>query len=528
MSALTAAQIPCCLCGALIFPNEANQCAACLAQEFDLQGHIQRGPGGADHSTVHQCRQCRRFERKPGCYEAAEPESPGLLAICLKQLPAMSSSSSPRLHLVDASWIWTEPHSMRFRLCLTVRAEMSSVLVEQRCRVELHCAFQQCPECNREATKRTWHAVVQLRQKRPDSDDCPGITRVEEAIGQNKDLRQHVLRLDDASNGGLDFYFLHLSHAQTFVHAIQRLAPLRVHTAVQQVSTNVHNHTAHMKHTLTCDMAPLWQYDLVYVAPTSSTRHLAGRLWLVDHVGEASWRWIDVSAASSASNSLVHVSSTVYTRLQNENNVLRIVGTPQRWQAYTVLDVEEPFEHGGRQPPDDNIGELQYRADVHVVSNKTNAMHTAVASYLAPHLEAGDTVWGYDVAVGAMIEEWDVKTDFVRHYVLPDVVLVKKTMENDEDDMQKLRAHEGDGERDDGPSSNNGRKKKNSKRKDRKKRKENKRMRELEQRAERMGLLGESDGGFLDEGDDADLEADLAALEMGPDYDDVLRGDGAR
>jgi len=32
----TAIQIPCCLCGTMIIPNSANQCGACLAQQFDL------------------------------------------------------------------------------------------------------------------------------------------------------------------------------------------------------------------------------------------------------------------------------------------------------------------------------------------------------------------------------------------------------------------------------------------------------------------------------------------------------------
>eukprot|EP00979_Chaetoceros_neogracilis_P011188 scaffold2719_cov266-Chaetoceros_neogracile.AAC.11 len=33
----TAVQIPCCLCGTLIIPNNANQCGTCLAQQCDLK-----------------------------------------------------------------------------------------------------------------------------------------------------------------------------------------------------------------------------------------------------------------------------------------------------------------------------------------------------------------------------------------------------------------------------------------------------------------------------------------------------------
>ena len=36
----TAIQIPCCLCGTQIIPNNANQCGSCLAQQFDLKVRV--------------------------------------------------------------------------------------------------------------------------------------------------------------------------------------------------------------------------------------------------------------------------------------------------------------------------------------------------------------------------------------------------------------------------------------------------------------------------------------------------------
>lgn len=153
---LTAVEIPCCLCGTLIAPNAANQCSTCLAQEFDLAGRLRRGPAGAHTIDLHQCRQCRRYARTPKQYLLAEPESPELLAICLKQIPALQGTGHPKLHLVDAGFIWTEPHSMRFKVRCTVRTEYHQVQVQQRVAVELHVKWQQCPDCNREFTSRTW------------------------------------------------------------------------------------------------------------------------------------------------------------------------------------------------------------------------------------------------------------------------------------------------------------------------------------------------------------------------------------
>lgn len=87
-------------------------------------------------------------------YKYMEPESPELLAVCLKQLPALSSHAEPSIKVVDAMWVWSEPHSMRLKLRLTVRATIKGVLVQQRVLVELKIQFKQCLECNREYTNR--------------------------------------------------------------------------------------------------------------------------------------------------------------------------------------------------------------------------------------------------------------------------------------------------------------------------------------------------------------------------------------
>lgn len=161
MQTLTTVEIPCCLCGVLIAPNAANQCITCLAQDCDLAGRLQRGPAGAHTIDVHQCRQCRRFQQTPKHYIPADPESPELLALCLKHIPALQSTASPKLHLVDAGFIWTEPHSSK---CL------QTLLVVQYARVLftlflaynivsfillLNSAIQGALDCTHQLSRRT-------------------------------------------------------------------------------------------------------------------------------------------------------------------------------------------------------------------------------------------------------------------------------------------------------------------------------------------------------------------------------------
>jgi nonsense-mediated mRNA decay protein 3 len=198
---MQAVEIPCCLCGTMILPNAANQCATCLAQEIDLKSRLQRGPGGSQEIYIHQCRQCRRFERKERLYATVELESPELMAICLKHIPALLPNASPKLAIVDAIWIFTEPNCMRFKVRLTVRTEIHNVAIQQRSVVEFHVRWKQCPECNREFTNRTWHALVQLRQRRSDEAPRKGLTMLEMALARNAQVRQHVLSMDTSKQG---------------------------------------------------------------------------------------------------------------------------------------------------------------------------------------------------------------------------------------------------------------------------------------------------------------------------------------
>ena len=54
----------------------------------------------------------------------AEPESRELLVICLKKLKVLS-----KVRLIDAGFIWTEPHSKRIKVKLTIQKEVCQTFV---------------------------------------------------------------------------------------------------------------------------------------------------------------------------------------------------------------------------------------------------------------------------------------------------------------------------------------------------------------------------------------------------------------
>jgi nonsense-mediated mRNA decay protein 3 len=104
----TQPSILCCLCGSAIQPNAANMCGNCLRSQVDITDGITK------QVTLFWCRGCGRYLRPP--WVECELESRQLLALCLKKIKGLN-----HVKLVDASFIWTEPHSRRIKVKLTVQ-----------------------------------------------------------------------------------------------------------------------------------------------------------------------------------------------------------------------------------------------------------------------------------------------------------------------------------------------------------------------------------------------------------------------
>ena len=115
--------ILCCLCGVEIQQNPANMCVTCLRQSVDITDGIAR------QLTIHSCRSCNRFLLPP--WTEVELESKTLMAACLRKIPGLS-----KVKLVDAAWVWTEPHSMRLKVKLTVQKEVIHGAVLQQVSVD--------------------------------------------------------------------------------------------------------------------------------------------------------------------------------------------------------------------------------------------------------------------------------------------------------------------------------------------------------------------------------------------------------
>lgn len=107
------AMILCADCGTPIPLNSANRCVNCLRNSVDITESIPK------QSSLSFCRNCSRWLSPPQAWLIADLESRELLAICLRKLKGLKE-----VRLVDAGFVWTEPHSKRIRVKLTVQKEV--------------------------------------------------------------------------------------------------------------------------------------------------------------------------------------------------------------------------------------------------------------------------------------------------------------------------------------------------------------------------------------------------------------------
>ena len=151
----TQGHVLCCLCGISIPPNPSNMCVNCIRNQVDITEGIQK------QVTILWCKMCGRYLQPPKHWLQAEQESKELLTFCIKRIRGMQ-----KVKLVDAGFIWTEPHSMRLKVKLTVQAEvMNGAILQQSFVVEFVVERHMCPTCNRQnANPNSWIACVQVRQ----------------------------------------------------------------------------------------------------------------------------------------------------------------------------------------------------------------------------------------------------------------------------------------------------------------------------------------------------------------------------
>ena len=244
----TSVKIPCCICGIMITPNPSNMCVACFRRQMDDQnGSV------PEKSEVVYCRDCGRYQVNQTQWINAELESPELLQLCLKKLPQ-------NIRVIEAKFLFTEPHSKRLRVQVTFeREDFNGTILRQSQIITYFVHTVQCKTCQELATHRDhWKAIVQLRQH---SHSKRTLFWLEQQLITHG-VANSASAIERKSDG-LDFQFNDKSSAEKLVSFLKGIIPLEVKQSNQVKGQDLVNMQYDTRFTYSLKCPPISREDLV-------------------------------------------------------------------------------------------------------------------------------------------------------------------------------------------------------------------------------------------------------------------------
>ncbi|XP_026274505.1 60S ribosomal export protein NMD3 [Frankliniella occidentalis] len=397
-----AGKILCCQCGVVIEPNPANMCVACLRTVVDITEGIPK------QGTLHFCKGCERYLQPPNDYVHAALESRELLSLCLKKLKGLS-----RVKLIDAGFVWTEPHSKRIKVKLTVHGEvMGGTVLQQVFIVEFTVAHQMCDDCHRKEAQDYWHAMVQVRQK---AENKKTFHYLEQLILKHK-AHENTLGIKPIAEG-LDFYYHTQSHARKMVDFLTTVLPIRYEHSKKLISHDIHSNTYNYKFSYSVEIVPLSKDSLVCL-PKNLTHQLGSvsPLVLVHRVTNT-LHFIDPATAQMA-----EMNSNLFWRYP-----FKTICNPKQLSEYIVMELEIILAKDRKTFPGQGpISTKHVLADAWLVKASElgineDLIHTR--THLGHLLKPGDSVMAYCLADSNVN---DSNFDKLDRDKIPDVIIVKK------------------------------------------------------------------------------------------------------
>lgn len=406
----TLVNVLCCMCGIPMIPNAVNTCATCLASTSDITKGI------STEATLHQCRGCQRWHKEAGKWIACELESRELMSLCLSHVSGLrSTKNNDKVRLVDAAWIWTEPHSMRLKVRLTVQREVQSgTILQQSFTVVFIVRNQQCIECQSVFRQGSWKSLVQVRQR---VSHKRTFLYLEQLILKHG-AHRGCLSIETFRDG-MDFYFPDKGKAARFISFLENVCPIKTKVSKKLISTDVKSNIANFKYTNLVEICPLCKDDLLFL-PAKMARNLGNisRLVLIKNVSNLI-HIIDPLTGQTAS-----ITSDAYWR-----EPLRplITAARSRMTRYVVLGKEPFFLRENVSKRRTSKKQRTRLATVTVAREDdlgTNDSQQEERSHIGYLLKSGDVCVGYDLKETQFVDD---EAETLREQgKIPDVVLVRK------------------------------------------------------------------------------------------------------
>lgn len=200
-----------------------------------------------------------------------ELESKELMSLCLSMVSGLRNNKSGEkgARLVDASWIWTEPHSMRLKIRLTVQKEIQmGTVLQQAFMVEFIVRNQQCVDCQAEFRQGGWKSLVQVRQR---VSHKRTFLYLEQLILKHG-AHRGCLTIE-AFRDGMDFYFPDKGKAARFICFLENVVPIKTKMSKKLIGTDDKSNVSNYKFTNYVEICPLCKDDLLYLPARTARNH---------------------------------------------------------------------------------------------------------------------------------------------------------------------------------------------------------------------------------------------------------------
>lgn len=402
----TVAKILCCQCGSLIEPNQSNMCIGCLRAKTDISEGIPK------QAVIYFCKSCERYQQDQGKWVRAELESNDLLTLCLKKLKGLS-----KVEMIDAAFIWTEPHSRRIKVKLTIQKEVAGGdTLRQVFEVEYVVSTQMCDLCHRIEARDFWKAKVQVRQRLAHKKT---LLHLEQLL--SKTLHQFNCTKTKQMGEGIDFFFDRCDDARKLVEYIQKVIPCRYSTSQQLISHDSRSNVYNYKYTFSVEIVPICKEDIVCL-PVATSKALGniGRLCICTRVTHNIYLINPLTLKSA------DMTATIYFR-----QPFTSITNSKRLTEYMVMDIEQLNKTitDKAAEPDSEGGGKYSLADVWLVKSSELGSSDAeihCKTHLGHLLSPGDSVLGFDLA-NANLNNSELD-DYQQNHGdrTPDVILLKK------------------------------------------------------------------------------------------------------
>eukprot|EP00055_Hartaetosiga_balthica_P004805 m.13150 g.13150 ORF g.13150 m.13150 type:complete len:508 (+) comp4114_c1_seq1:110-1633(+) len=386
--------ILCCECGVQIPPNAANMCVNCI------RGHVDITEGIPKNVLIGHCKGCERYANPPRGWVTAQLESRDLLTLCLKRLTGLN-----KVRLVDAGFIWTEPHSKRIKVRVSIQKEVfSGAILQQDFVVEYVVKNEFCPDCHRTEASNTWAASVQVRQKVKHKKT---FYHLEQLIIKHK-VHQKTNRITSVQDG-VDFYFNSQHDAKHFINFLESVVPMKLKTSQRLQSQDLQSNIYSYKHTYCAEIVPICKDDIVCFSPKIAKKFSRlSPVCICERVGNTI-HFLDPFSLQRA-----EVPSNLYWQYP-----FQTISGHGSLVEFIVLDIEPILTSEGEEVA---VGK-HLLCDFTVMRAK-DSQEFITRSHLGRILQYGDAVWGFDFTSANINDD---NFDMLDHRELPDVILIKKS-----------------------------------------------------------------------------------------------------